>query len=885
MKKLLSFFLIIIMVVSSMQLSIIAEEADAYVPSPDAYKGQALLNSIGIETVYDNYAEDASRGEVLSLIMQLMNTKDYSTDMSPFLDISASEPLAAYAQTALSLGIISPAESFAPSKSILMAEAAKMGVVALGYANEAILSGGYPTGYLTCAQRLGLFDYMAEPQSETMSVGDMYVFLKNMSETDIRIQTSYGDDSQYTTTKGENIITYYHKLYEINGVISANQYTSLYDPDIKADPGCITINSKQYKYTGELMLGENIKAYVSDTAGTDAIVYAFSQDTEILCINGQSINQTDVNSVNITTENGKESTIRTVSRPVIIYNGQASANIAELKNEHLKNSEITFISNDGDKTYDIISIMQSSSFIVDGINVQLSKLYGKNGIGTLTLDDTNKDFVVYVNGVISELSKIKKDTVADVYTSENGSLVTIKVSSDTVSGEITAYAVNEKYVYIDDVKYEYTDYFETYYKNNANVGKEITALLNSAGLIVGTEAFSGSSLKYGYFLQTGKDQGLDSKVYARIFTAEGKYEIFTLADKITVDSIKGITPEEVCSTYLTGEQLMRYGLSSDKKLNKIDTCYSLDDRTNGSTSATTGFVPAGADDSDKLTRYSFPGEDGESTVYFKYNAMHPHFSLSGSSIIFVVDKSLSVSDEKKCMVTNRSSYENDQKFPANTVRPFNVSPNGSAEAMIEYSEVSVSLSGGGSKYGVVQSFNRAVTPDGDAAIKLVLFTNSRTVITAYLKNEALLESLYQSDVNKANGELPIGAGDIVRCVVNTSSEIEAITIDYDYSQKKVINKFTGTNVSRSDYQGYMYAFNSEDDIIFLANTKDSSKIEQADKIAVFTWGYACIFDSKRNMVYPATMSDIITYEKDPAACDFVYLRVNWAQGNLAVVYR
>lgn len=83
----------------------------------------------------------------------------------------------------------------------------------------------------------------------------------------------------------------------------------------------------------------------------------------------------------------------------------------------------------------------------------------------------------------------------------------------------------------------------------------------------------------------------------------------------------------------------------------------------------------------------------------------------------------------------------------------------------------------------------------------------------------------------------------------------------------------------------MYAYNPEDDIIFLSRTNNYASIETAEKLAVFTWGSVCIYDSKKQMVYPATLSDVITYEKDPAACDYVYLRVNWAQGNLAVIYR
>ena len=885
MKKLLSIFLVFLLSLPAVGVLAEGENVDAAIASPQADVGKELLLSLGIEGSYDDYSAEAPRGEVLSLIMQMMNTNSASVESSPFLDVSPAEPLASYTSAALAYGIISPSERFSPSKEILMSEAAKMSVVALGYANEAILMGGYPYGYLTCANKLGLFDFMANPSSETLSIGDMYVLLKNMSEVDIRIRSSFGDSEQYTVTEGVNLITYYHRLYEIEGIVEANEYTSLYDPDIKSGEGCITVDSAVYKYDGEVVLGANIRAYVRDNGTTDEIVYAYSYDTSVLTVLGKDVDYIDGNSVSYTTADGKEAKIKTVALPAVIYNGHSSANIASLTDEVVKGSEITFVSNNGDRVYDVVSIMQSSSFVVSGTNEKLSKIYDKNSVNTLTTDDNSKEYLIYVDGEKSDISAIKENTIADVYVSENQLLITVKICSDNVVGEITGYSDQEKAIYIDDVKYEYNSYFETYYKNNAVIGKEITAFLNSSGIITGAEMFASGSLKYGYFLQSRKDSGMDSKYYARIFTADGKYEVFPLADKVTVDSVSGITPDVVVSSYLTSEQLIRYGLDSAKRINKIDTEYSHEDRANANPTATCGFKQNGADDSDSLIRYSFPSEDTTTTVYFKYNAMHPHFSLSSTSVVFVVDKSLDMSDEKRCLVTNRSRYSNDQKIPSNSIRPYNVSTNGNAEVMVEYSAASVSLSGDGAKYGVVQSFNRAVTPDGDSAIKLVMYTSQNKIITAYIKDETLLDSLYQSDVSKANGDLPISAGDIIRCAVNTSDIVEAITIDYDYSTKTVINKFTGTNVLRSDYQGYMYAYNPEDQIIFLSTTSDYSKIEEADKLAVFTWGYACIFDSAKKMVYPAAMSDIITYEKDPSACDFVYLRVNWAQGNLAVVYR
>jgi hypothetical protein len=72
-KKLLSIFLVFLLSLPAVGVLAEGENADVAIASPQADVGKELLLSLGIEGSYDDYSAAAPRGEVLSLIMQMMN--------------------------------------------------------------------------------------------------------------------------------------------------------------------------------------------------------------------------------------------------------------------------------------------------------------------------------------------------------------------------------------------------------------------------------------------------------------------------------------------------------------------------------------------------------------------------------------------------------------------------------------------------------------------------------------------------------------------------------------------------------------------------------------------------------------------------------------------
>lgn len=79
---------------------------------------------------------------------------------SEFNDVSATHWAVDYIYTAKNIGIIDGTSktTFAPESYITYEQAIKMIVAALGYNDEAAQKGGYPTGYITVANELGILD-------------------------------------------------------------------------------------------------------------------------------------------------------------------------------------------------------------------------------------------------------------------------------------------------------------------------------------------------------------------------------------------------------------------------------------------------------------------------------------------------------------------------------------------------------------------------------------------------------------------------------------------------------------------------------------------------------------------------------------------------------
>lgn len=116
---------------------------------------------VGDENGNFNPNKAVTRAEMATIICRMLGeTENLSTDGTVFSDVPVKHWANGYISQAASLNIISGYGdgTFGPEDIVTYEQAITMMVRALGYENEANSAGGYPDGYLSIAQNIGLLE-------------------------------------------------------------------------------------------------------------------------------------------------------------------------------------------------------------------------------------------------------------------------------------------------------------------------------------------------------------------------------------------------------------------------------------------------------------------------------------------------------------------------------------------------------------------------------------------------------------------------------------------------------------------------------------------------------------------------------------------------------
>lgn len=887
MKKTTSILLIFsfLMSVCLMQTAY-ADSSDYVCDNKAVERSEGLLDALNIDYTYSKLENEVTREAYTRILTGLLNANGSSlATVHGFSDVDEGK-MNYKLGYAVNTGIISKSENFYPERIITYAEAIKMAVVALGYANEAQISGGYPYGYMIQASKLKLTSGMDIDSNAPMTYAGMFIILDNLVNIDIRKQTGFGDTYEYQTSKGHTVLTEYFKLEKVMGVIEGDEYTSLYDKNLKAFPGHITIAGEGYLYGGSYVLGERVIAYVTTDEAKDRIVYMHSYET-----NTRTIYPTDYPCV----ENGRfcynDEEVRMSSHVAVLYNGEAYISYQNSDLE-IKSGNIQLIDNDNNKSIDVIHINECAIFITADVNVKEGLIFVDGGTKLIDLTSNERYCRILVDGQPSDISAIGKDMVISCYYNKNDEPVCLSVSTKQISGNVNEIALNEQHIYIDGNKYFYNEHFKTKYISDVKPGVNMVFLLDSDGYITSVSSAS-TDFVFGYMINLKKGTGLSDTTQMKVFTQGGEIKIYDIAKKVRIDSKKYLNASDavlLSCFYKDGnvkEQLIRYMLNENGEISHIDTEFGYHDHNSGV--PTTGFYNENADAFDSLIRYAFNGSDTATTIPYKTTGvMVPYFYMSVYTPVIVVNKDTSLSDEDRFMLTTRNIFMKDRGYVSKNLLPYNVKEDGGVEILVYYDESGVGNSAldTESEYGVVESFNQAIIPaTGESGYRLSVF-NGSTFRDLYIKDISAIERLY-TGADKQKGELPLSPGDFVRFAADARNMIKGIEKDYDESNKLVINYANTGNNSTLRYDiGKVYAKSSAS-MLMISSTTNTDDIENGTAIlkCINTSNIGIIYDSKTEKVSPASYNDIIPYVYSPELCSTVFIRNRYALGYMFVIYR
>ena len=198
----------------------------------DLTKELAVINSVNPdyilpETEAKGEEEEIlgfTRGQFVKLLVDVMCVQNATEADTGYDDVDDTADYAPAVKFAKDFGIISPAENFYPDSYVTYTQATKMIVTSLGYKPLADAKGGYPTGYITVANSLDLFNDVENGGDKPLTFKDGLKLVCNMFDCVVLVQTGFGDDYIYDASDRKTFLDYYHKIKTVYGIVNANEY-------------------------------------------------------------------------------------------------------------------------------------------------------------------------------------------------------------------------------------------------------------------------------------------------------------------------------------------------------------------------------------------------------------------------------------------------------------------------------------------------------------------------------------------------------------------------------------------------------------------------------------------------------------------------------------
>ncbi len=374
-------------------------------------------------------ADTITRAEVAAIVCRIQNLNVVGAGTTPFVDVPATHWASGYVAQAAGQGIINGYGdgNFGPDDNVTYEQVVKMLMETLGYNLFASANGGYPSGYLTAAQRWGVLeDVVGGAVGAEASRGMVAQLVNNAIDTPLMQQTVWGSDNNWEVLDGgmnannsyrefSTLLMRDLKVRKASGIVVANSYANIansaganyLNTDDKAtvvvalDNNDVNANYKFGKNTtrtffqGEVdadaFLGKAVTLYAKEnidgsftlvtiakaTGLNNEVSFSISQYDGITAVSGgydlaYLPNETTNNAIKARVETGAE----------IILNGSAAGSSAltnffdnAATNNGLINpcdaeaysGKVTLVNNDDDVAYDVVEIEIGTSAVVKSV--------------------------------------------------------------------------------------------------------------------------------------------------------------------------------------------------------------------------------------------------------------------------------------------------------------------------------------------------------------------------------------------------------------------------------------------------------------------------------------------------------------------------------------
>lgn len=773
-KKVIALCLLFTLVVSN---AVFAEE-----PTLSELNEKYLSDMVDIERVYkydfeEGRAEDVEEQETLKFasavqLVTALGIMDFLSDGS--FGENDNVPFNEFAQIIeeLSVGNVTDFEAryqeYGETHPTTLGEAMYYLVEAIGHhVYEAKYNFENPRYYI--AEKLGLLKGISILPDKLVTRGELASMIAATLQID-RVQlTGLGKSEMYEVIEDSSLLSDKFSAILVEGVVTGVPGMRIYAGET-LEEGEIEIDRVVYrakKLDCSRYFGHKILAVVELDEYTENIIsIEINKDDNTVRIPISDISEISASRLSYM-DGEKEKRVSLGGITTVTCNGEAS-NISLLSNSLLtKSGEVILCSGSGDMDYDVAAVRLYQDFVIKSVSSHSEMIYlsyGQklNGKGYISAK-IQKGHVLTIlkNGEVIPYTSLKSGDVVTVTANDDSSVISMVVSDKTVSGKVMQ--INGSEVLIGDEYYAVSEA----YKNSILVDSTIPELtvgfsgdfaLSFDGRIVNIKS-TGDSRHYGYMTGIQKGKALDNSVAIRLFTDEGTWEDYQLAEKLIFDGDEKTEREKAYEIMRASYDeivynIVRYSLNDHDEISFLDT-------------ARTKSLPLGAVDPEAGdSRRVVPAGEWSGTFNWKASG-----ALTGSKYLLAANTTVfsipsDVADKELYSVTKKPKFGSNQQGYLLLYSPdkFNTVP------VVVQTTTGGAIDPNNMKYFIVTGLYEMVNKNGDPinGIKCLDYSGSGTWEMREYVGKA---SMY--------GKLDIEVGDLVFYTAN-SNEIQ----DYEVRVKK-----------------------------------------------------------------------------------------------------
>lgn len=785
-------------------------------------------------------ARGTTRAEFVADVAELMQLGEAVSETPVFSDVPATSEYAGYINAAAAAGVVAAGTQFRPGDPITIDEAITIIVNMIGYADYAAYAGGYPNGYRAAAEYAQILTQVQTVSGEITAEDAKILLLNALNSRVLELSGSFDQ-----IVSDETFLMQNYDITRMQGILNETPVNSLYTSEVNYDSVLIHVGDTELKMTDNNyadLLGYNVTAYYDGDGMAVSLTAARNNRVAV----AEDWDKAEMSGLNIVLHGEeKRETIRLDEAYVVLYNGGYTTESLEALLEQAS-GQVEFIDNDRNGRYDVVKVQIAQYIVVEDTSRANELINDKNAAeNSIDLSDPDINYTIYDGEEVIRFLDIQEDDVYEVYKSVDGKIITAYKLSERISGVISSTSADG--VYIDDVLYETTSYYDTYYADKVVMGTSGTFVLSQSGKLVSFE-LDATEMKYAYVYRIVRSEEDYTNIIVRMFTEDGENLTLNLADRVRMDGSS--YKKEAAYSYMLAfaeSELIRYRTDADGLLKYVDTAEEQD-----------GIVTAEKPEDNSLTKCIF----AQDTFQYKPDmaAMYPYFNIS-STKVFVIPPSAATAED---YIVTGNSFFIDGTYGGMTV--YDVGLSGTAGAVVVRSDDVVPEIAGRAPSFVIESLTQEYNEE-EEEVMYIVYGWQDSKFTSYYIDDSVA-------VTKASGET-LGFGDVIRFTAENGI-IKKMECDLDANENVFAKNNTSTAIFNGGVVGVGYqfgrAYSVEGQWVYMTDSPTGWYDMTRLRNFIVNTNNIAIVNLTDKTIKTGTLGDIKTFSNNGSGGDVLLLR-------------